>query len=93
MKPFNEDLMQDITKATGSLFEQLWISGTDELAYILGQPRAKTNKEAVRLWIADRVTATRIDMELYTRLMRDLSNILSKLQSSQLTWLYEHCDG
>lgn len=79
----NEKSLEPIFKAANSLILELHITDGNALSFVLGQPDAETNKEAICLWILSYARDGRVGMERYVLLKTRLRYILSSLQGSQ----------
>ncbi len=80
----NEVFLKQLFRAANSMVLELHIKEGDSLAFVLGQPDADTNKEAICLWLLGYVPNGTICMDRYSQLKAKLSCILSELQGSQL---------
>lgn len=79
----SEGLMEPIFKATNSLILELHIEDGNGLSFVLEQPEAETNKEAICLWVWSHIKDGKINMQRYLALKAKLESILSTLKGSQ----------
>lgn len=80
----NRTFLLQVFRAAKSIVLELNIRDGDELAYVLGQPDASTNKEAVELWLLSRIDEGDIDLQRYSELKAELFNILEELTPDHL---------
>ena len=79
----SEKLLEPVFKAVNSLILELHIEEGNGLSFVLEQPEAETNKEAICLWVMSHIKDGQINMERYSVLKAKLESILSTLKGSQ----------